>query len=175
MSLGTQTYRGFNKSGVSGALVGLGRGALGTVSKPIVGALDFAAGIAGAIRETSRVSSGGMMTSTSSGDELPRVRETRCCSSIASLSNAAASGGSSRLLTSFSRADAYAQSILYQVNGFDLTEKYIAIENLKSSLDSKSNSTERIFVSLSSEFTLMKTKSLIYLIFYSRVLFRINV
>ena len=32
LSLATQTYRGFNESGVSGAFAGLGRGAVGTVS-----------------------------------------------------------------------------------------------------------------------------------------------
>ncbi len=110
LSLATQTYRGFNESGVSGAFAGLGRGAVGTVSKPIVGVLDFATGIASAIRETSK---------TMSKMEMPRVRESRCCAT-----------SSGALLSAFSRADANGQKILYQVNGLNLSEKYIALEQL---------------------------------------------
>lgn len=111
LSLATQTYRGFNENGVSGAFAGLGKGAVGTVSKPIVGVLDFATGIASAIRETSK---------TQSKMEVPRVRESRCCTTDAS----------GTLLGTFSRADANGQKILYQVNGLNLTEKYIALEQL---------------------------------------------
>lgn len=111
MSLATQTYRGFNESGVRGAFTGLGKGAVGTVSKPIVGMLDFANGIASAIRETSK---------TTYKMEVARVRETRCCST------------SGALLSSFSRSDANGQKILYQVNNNNLAEKYIALEQLKS-------------------------------------------
>ena len=49
LSIATQTYRGFNENGFTGAFAGLGRGAVGTVSKPIVGVLDLATGIASAI------------------------------------------------------------------------------------------------------------------------------
>jgi vacuolar protein sorting-associated protein 13D len=123
LSMATQTYRGFNEAGVSGAFTGLGKGAVGTVSKPIVGVLDFANGIASAIRETSKV--GGKL-------EVPRVRESRCCST------------SGALLSPFSRSDANGQKILYQVNCSNLNEKYIALEQLKSSIG---NETEQTLVS----------------------------
>lgn len=139
MSLGTQTYRGFARSGVSGALTGLGRGALGTVGKPIVGALDLAASIAGAIRETSRWS--GTVDA-----EWPRVREIRSCCALSADATSVATP--SRLLKPFSRVDAYSQMILYQVNGLDLTEKYVGIENLKPSspYEAESNQPERMLV-----------------------------
>lgn len=124
-SLATQTYRGFNEAGISGAVVGLGRGAVGTVSKPIVGVLDFANGIASAIRETSRVGN---------KIEVPRVRESRCCST------------SGALLTPFSRSDANGQKILYQANGYDLSEKYIALEHLKSTFANDPNQIEQTLV-----------------------------
>lgn len=125
LSMATQTYRGFNQAGFSGAFAGLGKGAVGTVSKPIVGVLDFANGIASAIRETSRV--GGKI-------ERPRIREARCCST------------SGALLTVYSKSEAHGQKILYQVNGFDQNEKFIAIENLKSYVDRDSNRTEQTLV-----------------------------
>jgi hypothetical protein len=37
LSLATQTYRGFNENGLTGAFTGMGKGAVGTVSKPIIG------------------------------------------------------------------------------------------------------------------------------------------
>ena len=100
-------------------------GAVGTVSKPIVGVLDFANGIASAIRETSRV---GVKI------ERTRIREARCCST------------SGALLTVYSTSEANGQKILYQVNGFDQNEKFIAIENLKSYVDRNSNRTEQTLV-----------------------------
>jgi hypothetical protein len=112
LSIATQTYRGFNENGVGGAFSGLGRGAVGTVSKPIVGVLDFATGIASAIRETSK----GIYKM-----EIPRIRETRCCAMPGAL------------LSIFSRSDANGQKTMYQVNSFNLNEKYIAIEQLNNS------------------------------------------
>jgi len=81
---------------------------VGTVSKPLVGVLDFATGIASAIRETSK---------TNYKMETPRVREIRCCSTHGAL------------LAPFSRPDSNGQKILYQVNNFDLSEKFIALES----------------------------------------------
>ena len=118
ISMGTQTYQGFCKDGVSGAFTGLMRGAVGTVSKPVVGVLDFANGIASAIKETSK---------TGSKIELPKIRESRCCST---------SGG---LLGLFSRFDANGQKILYQVNDLDLQEKFIAMEQIRSSEKTQHN------------------------------------
>ncbi len=82
------------------------------MSKPIVGVLDFATGIASAIRETSK----GVYKM-----EIPRIRETRCCATPGAL------------LSTYSRSDSNGQKILYQVNNYDLTEKYIAIEQLNNS------------------------------------------
>ena len=114
MSLATQNYRGFYENGVTGAFTGFGKGAVGTVSKPIVGVLDFTNGIASAIRETSK---------TSFKMEAPRVRDSRCCATPGAL------------LTPFSRSDADAQKILYQVNNFNLNEKYISIEQLNNQVE----------------------------------------
>ena len=114
LSIATQTYRGFNQSGVGGAFTGLGRGAVGTVSKPIVGVLDFATGIASAIRETSK---------SVQKKEIPRIRETRCCTIPGAL------------LSLFSRSDSNGQKMLYQVNNFHLVEKFIAIEQLNNSIN----------------------------------------
>lgn len=129
--MATQTYRGFNEAGVPGAVAGLGKGAVGTLSKPIVGVLDLANGIASAIRETSRI-----------GEKIEksRIRETRCCST------------SGALLTAYSRSDASGQKILYQVNNFDLNEKYVALENLKSLLSRDMNRTEQTLVVISKHF-----------------------
>ena len=114
LSLVTQTYRGFNENGVSGAVAGIGRGAVGTFSKPIVGALDLANGIASAIRETSK---------TTNKMEIPRIRESRCCATPGSL------------LAPFSRPDANGQKILYQVNNLNLNEKFIALEQVNHQAD----------------------------------------
>jgi vacuolar protein sorting-associated protein 13D len=108
-SMVSQTYRGFSEYGLSGAIVGFGKGAIGTVSKPVVGVLDLANGVASAIRDSSK---------TLDKMEIPRIRETRCCSTP------------SALLTPFSRTDADGQKILYQINNFDLAEKFIAIEQV---------------------------------------------
>lgn len=108
-SVVSQTYRGFNEQGLSGAFSGLGKGAIGTVSKPVVGILDLANGVASAIRDTSK---------TLDKMEIPRVRETRCCSTPGAL------------LTPFSRSDSEGQKILYQVNNFNLNEKFMAMEQL---------------------------------------------
>ncbi len=50
--------------------------------------------------------------------EISRIRDSRCCATPGAL------------LTPFSRSDADAQKILYQVNNFNLNEKYISLEQL---------------------------------------------
>jgi vacuolar protein sorting-associated protein 13D len=142
--LATQTYRGFYENGVSGAFAGLGKGAVGTVSKPIVGMLDFTNGIASAIRETSK---------TSYKMEVARVRESRVCATPGAL------------LTPFSRSDAEGQKTLYQVNSNNLNEKYISMEQLT---DIQTEATivnnKKIFLFL----------IYIYFFFSNRALLRIN-
>ncbi len=108
-SVFSQTYRGYTENGLTGAFVGLGKGAIGTVSKPVVGILDLANGVATAIRDTSK---------TIDKMEIPRTREPRCCSTPGAL------------LTSFSGTDADGQKMLYKVNSFNLNEKYMAFEQL---------------------------------------------
>ena len=108
-SVFSQTYRGFTENGLSGAFIGLGKGAIGTVSKPVVGILDLANGVATAIRDTSK---------TIDKMEIPRTREPRCCSIPGAM------------LTTFSGTDADGQKMLYKVNNFNLTEKYMAFEQL---------------------------------------------
>ncbi|XP_054162795.1 intermembrane lipid transfer protein VPS13D-like [Oppia nitens] len=53
-SIITQTYEGAVKEGVPGIFVGLGKGLVGTITKPAVGMLDFATGAASAVRESTR-------------------------------------------------------------------------------------------------------------------------
>ena len=51
----TQTYDGMvTQGGVSGLITGLGKGVLGTFTKPAVGMLDFASSAATAVRDSSR-------------------------------------------------------------------------------------------------------------------------
>lgn len=65
----TQTYDGvMNQGGVSGLLFGLGKGLLGTFTKPAVGMLDFASGAATAVRDSSR------KAWNASGSPVNRVR-----------------------------------------------------------------------------------------------------
>ena len=108
-SVFSQTYRGYTENGLTGAFVGLGKGAIGTVSKPVVGILDLANGVATAIRDTSK---------TIDKMEIPRTREPRSCSTPGAL------------LASFSGNDADGQKMLYKVNNFNLNEKYMAFEQL---------------------------------------------
>lgn len=53
-SLVKHTYEGAAHQGVQGFLTGVGRGLIGTVTKPVVGVLDLAAETAAAVRDTSR-------------------------------------------------------------------------------------------------------------------------
>merc|ERR1712071_352138 len=55
-SIFTQTYEGVSNEGFSGLLTGIGKGLVGTVTKPAVGVLDLATGAASAVRDSSRTS-----------------------------------------------------------------------------------------------------------------------
>jgi len=88
-----------------GAVSGLGKGVVGTVTKPVAGVLDFASGTASAIRDTSK----------SHIHRRPaRVRRPRCCY------------GHGGLLTPYSMQSAEAQEELYQLNNHNYAEQFVA-------------------------------------------------
>ncbi|CAF3915138.1 unnamed protein product, partial [Rotaria magnacalcarata] len=103
-SIITQPYKSVVEDGVGGLMKGVAKGIVGTVSKPMVGILDFANGLAMAVKEGARSSN----TITKS-----RIRTTRCPTNIYGL------------LQPYSAFDANGQCLLYQMNKGDLTERYI--------------------------------------------------
>lgn len=79
----------------------MGKGVLGTVTKPVSGVLDLTSGVANALRDQSR----------SSSHKAPKsVRSSRCCH------------GPGGLLPLYNRGQADAQRILYELNQQDHTE-----------------------------------------------------
>lgn len=103
-SIITQPYKGVVEDGVGGLVKGFAKGIVGTVSKPVVGILDFANGIALAVKEGSR-SSNIILRS--------HIRLTRCPTNIFGL------------LQTYAPFDANGQYLLYQMNKRDLKERYI--------------------------------------------------
>jgi vacuolar protein sorting-associated protein 13D len=103
-SMITQPYKSVVEDGVGGLVKGFAKGLVGTVSKPVVGVLDFANGLALAIKEGSRSSNTILRN---------RTRITRCPTNIYGL------------LQPYSSYDANGQCLLYQMNKKDLTERYI--------------------------------------------------
>ena len=74
----TSTVEGVKtEGGVSGFISGLGKGLVGTVTKPVAGALDFASETAQAVRDTATLSGprsvlvGGALFAISSPSPLP--------------------------------------------------------------------------------------------------------
>uniref|UniRef100_A0A1A9X0W3 UBA domain-containing protein n=1 Tax=Glossina brevipalpis TaxID=37001 RepID=A0A1A9X0W3_9MUSC len=107
-SIVRHTYVGALSDGFPGFLSGLGKGLVGTVTKPIIGVLDLASETASAVRETSR----------GSHHYLPdRKRLPRCVTG--------ASGG---LLPSYSYRQSKGQQYLYIINRRNLNEKLIFYE-----------------------------------------------
>ena len=80
---------------LQGLFTGFSRGIVGTVTKPVAGVLDFAAGAASAVRDTSRGSLHLLP---------PRVRRPRCCY------------GPGGLLPAYSEHHAHAQDFLFSLN-----------------------------------------------------------
>ncbi|UJR35531.1 hypothetical protein I4U23_028285 [Adineta vaga] len=103
-SIITQPYKGVVEDGVGGLVKGFAKGIVGTVSKPVVGILDFANGLALAVKEGSRSSNAILRN---------RMRTTRCPTNIFGL------------LQPYSDFDSRGQLLLYQMNKGDLTERYI--------------------------------------------------
>ncbi|KYQ55282.1 Vacuolar protein sorting-associated protein 13D [Trachymyrmex zeteki] len=92
-----------------GFFAGLGRGVVGTITKPVVGVLDLATETASAVRETSRSAH----RAIPKRDRPPRVVS-----------------GSTGLLPPYNRQQAEGQEFLYSINNRDYSELFVAYECL---------------------------------------------
>ncbi|XP_006866437.1 PREDICTED: vacuolar protein sorting-associated protein 13D isoform X2 [Chrysochloris asiatica] len=112
-SVVTSTVEGVKtEGGVSGFISGLGKGLVGTVTKPVAGALDFASETAQAVRDTATLS--GPRT------QAQRVRKPRCCT------------GPQGLLPRYSESQAEGQEQLFKLTDNSQDEFFIAVENIDS-------------------------------------------
>ncbi|XP_048240313.1 vacuolar protein sorting-associated protein 13D-like isoform X2 [Haliotis rufescens] len=109
-SVFTQPISGAKAEGVEGFFKGVGKGVIGTVTKPVAGVFDLTSGVANAVRDTSR---------SSSRQLPPRVRHPRSCQ------------GPGGLLPSYSSQQAEAQRLLYLLNDNDFSEFPIALEQMR--------------------------------------------
>ncbi|XP_066231199.1 intermembrane lipid transfer protein VPS13D isoform X2 [Saccopteryx leptura] len=109
----TSTVEGVKtEGGVSGFISGLGKGLVGTVTKPVAGALDFASETAQAVRDTATLS--GPRT------QAQRVRKPRVCT------------GPQGLLPRYSGSQAEGQEQLFKLTDNIQDEFFIAVENIDS-------------------------------------------
>ncbi|XP_053307347.1 intermembrane lipid transfer protein VPS13D [Spea bombifrons] len=109
----TSTVEGVkNEGGVSGFISGLGKGLVGTVTKPVAGALDFASETAQAVRDTATLSGHRM--------QVQRVRRPRCCTSPQGL------------LPRYSDIQAEGQEQLFRLTDNIPEECFIAVEHIDS-------------------------------------------
>ncbi|XP_058408923.1 intermembrane lipid transfer protein VPS13D isoform X7 [Diceros bicornis minor] len=109
----TSTVEGVKtEGGVSGFISGLGKGLVGTVTKPVAGALDFASETAQAVRDTATLSG--------SRTQAQRVRKPRCCT------------GPQGLLPRYSESQAEGQEQLFKLTDNIQDEFFIAVENIDS-------------------------------------------
>lgn len=107
-SIVKHTYVGAQADGVAGFISGLGKGIVGTMTKPVIGMLDLASETANAVRETSK----------SSNRQLPeRKRQPRCVTG--------APGG---LLPQYSSTQSKGQQLLFLINKRDFNDVLIAYE-----------------------------------------------
>ncbi|XP_059807841.1 intermembrane lipid transfer protein VPS13D [Hypanus sabinus] len=107
----TSTVEGVKTDGgVSGFFSGLGKGLVGTVTKPVAGALDFASETAQAVRETTTVNNHRMLNQ--------RIRKPRCCI------------GPHGLLPHYSEKQAEGQEQLFRVTDNIQAEFFIAVEQI---------------------------------------------
>jgi len=93
---------------------GLGKGLIGTVTKPVAGFLDLTSGAASTIRDTSK----GLQHRRPA-----RVRRPRCCY------------GPGGLLTPYQDSTAEAQEVLLQKNNYDFSEKLLTVKVLRAAGD----------------------------------------
>ncbi|XP_077106391.1 intermembrane lipid transfer protein VPS13D isoform X2 [Ranitomeya variabilis] len=109
----TSTVEGVkNEGGVSGFISGLGKGLVGTVTKPVAGALDFASETAQAVRDTATLSGHRM--------QVQRVRRPRCCTSPQGL------------LPRYSETQAEGQEQLFRLTDNIQDEFFIAVDHIDS-------------------------------------------
>nr|XP_033778552.1 vacuolar protein sorting-associated protein 13D isoform X3 [Geotrypetes seraphini] len=109
----TSTVEGVKtEGGVSGFISGLGKGLVGTVTKPVAGALDFASETAQAVRDTATLSGHRM--------QAQRVRRPRCCASPQGL------------LPRYSDIQAEGQEQLFRLIDNIRDEFFIAVEHIDS-------------------------------------------
>lgn len=107
-SIVKHTYIGAQNDGIQGFISGLGKGIVGTVTKPVIGMLDLASETANAVRETSK----------SSNRILPeRKRLPRCVTG--------APGG---LLPPYSFVQSRGQQHLFLINKRNFAEQFMAYE-----------------------------------------------
>ncbi|XP_066528182.1 intermembrane lipid transfer protein VPS13D isoform X2 [Hoplias malabaricus] len=105
----TSTVEGVKtEGGVSGFFSGLGKGLVGTVTKPVAGALDFASETAQTVRDMASLSNHRL--------SVQRVRKPRCCK------------GPQGLLPRFSSTQAEGQEQLFRLTDNIHSEFFIAVE-----------------------------------------------
>uniref|UniRef100_A0A1B6C7B3 Intermembrane lipid transfer protein VPS13-like C-terminal domain-containing protein n=4 Tax=Clastoptera arizonana TaxID=38151 RepID=A0A1B6C7B3_9HEMI len=109
-----QSYEGAANEGLSGFVSGIGKGLVGTVTKPVVGVLDFFSETASAVRDSSK---------SSSHQSPKRTRPPRCVTSPLGL------------LPVYSRKDSQGQEFLYSLNNRTYSEVFMAYETLRSGND----------------------------------------
>ncbi|KAF6730225.1 Vacuolar protein sorting-associated protein 13D [Oryzias melastigma] len=108
-SIITSTVEGVKmEGGVSGFFSGLGKGLVGTVTKPVAGALDFASETAQTVRDMASLSSHRL--------GVQRVRKPRCCK------------GPQDLLPRYSAVQADGQEQLFRLTDTIHSEFFIAVE-----------------------------------------------
>ncbi|KAM4563375.1 intermembrane lipid transfer protein VPS13D isoform 4-T4 [Odontesthes bonariensis] len=112
-SIITSTVEGVKtEGGVSGFFSGLGKGLVGTVTKPVAGALDFASETAQTVRDMASLSNHRL--------GVQRVRKTRCCK------------GPQGLLPRYSAMQADGQEQLFRLTDNIHSELFIAVEPIDS-------------------------------------------
>uniref|UniRef100_A0A8C9YV61 Vacuolar protein sorting 13 homolog D n=1 Tax=Sander lucioperca TaxID=283035 RepID=A0A8C9YV61_SANLU len=112
-SIITSTVEGVKtEGGVSGFFSGLGKGLVGTVTKPVAGALDFASETAQTVREMASLSNHRL--------SVQRVRKPRCCK------------GPQGLLPRHSATQADGQEQLFRLTDNIHSEFFIAVEPIDS-------------------------------------------
>ena len=120
-SILTQTYEGtVNEGGVQGFFSGLGKGLLGTITKPAVGMLDLATGAAIAVRDSSR------KISNHAAVETVRIRLPRCRFSV---------HGCGSILPRYSVEQAIGQEFFYKstvINDKEDEEVFLCFQMLRS-------------------------------------------
>ncbi|KAM4737865.1 intermembrane lipid transfer protein VPS13D isoform 3-T3 [Anableps anableps] len=110
-SIITSTVEGVKtEGGVSGFFSGLGKGLVGTVTKPVAGALDFASETAQTVRDIASLSNHRLT--------VQRVRKPRCCK------------GPQGLLPRFSATQAEGQEQLFRLTDSIHSEFFIAVEQI---------------------------------------------